>query len=538
MHNVLLFERPTRTEAFIGNYTEVARGWQRSSQAVGGYWLGSFSLSSEDVNRNELVDFYSRNLGCIVREYCAGLLSWEGYILEMRLSLDGAEYMNSLRSQWFHNKVKSIYASVEVQSQDELIGNVGFETAGGGGADIWADWSEDVDTGGALTDETVLVNSGSHACKITAGTGRDDSTKVYQDWSVTEGHIYEVSFYTRGDGTRTGRYRIKDMTNNTDILPTRETGVEGEAYVFVSVRFTVPAGCTTARLLLRSPGFEANGHSAYFDDVSVRGILIAEGSQQDTGWSENTDSSAEYGEMEYILTLPRTTDEAASALRDRHLLTYGWPRSRLVSRLAFGQERKRADEDKLLVVVAGFWHTLNQRHRETSVEDMASQAVDTLVRNSEFVSVGRIEENQLPVFCDCESAPQMLGDAIADIIEQGGEGPTVWQGGVYGGRRFVYEEAPTEPTYTLQRGELLDAVGVAVLPPLLEPGFLVEIAGAPVAIQPPGTSSIWDDPRICYVDQVEYIAPDGLRLQLYGEDATIELLSTWMRRKSGPSVSG
>ena len=33
--------------------TAVARDWQRSIRAVGGYWLGSFALSEEDLTRFE-----------------------------------------------------------------------------------------------------------------------------------------------------------------------------------------------------------------------------------------------------------------------------------------------------------------------------------------------------------------------------------------------------------------------------------------------------------------------------------------------------
>ena len=50
----------------------------------------------------------------------------------------------------------------------ELLSNPGFETAGGGGADVWGSWTESAGDG-ALANEVAIVNSGSDAAKVTAG---------------------------------------------------------------------------------------------------------------------------------------------------------------------------------------------------------------------------------------------------------------------------------------------------------------------------------------------------------------------------------
>ncbi len=360
MYSLMVLGRPTRATAYRGNYTAAAKGWQRSTLAVGGYNLGSFQLSSADLAQQELLDFFANNLGCMVQEYCAGMLSWEGYIVEMRMTIGGVEYSHSLKSEWWHNRVKVIYQ-------------------------------------------------------------------------------------------------------------------------------TLPG--------LRVPNMP---------------------------WGENTDSSDEYGEMNLLLQAGSIGSAGATALQSRHLAEFAWPRAHMVGGLAFGGS-ERAIEDVLTVAVAGYWHTLNWRYQETSVSDTAHVLIDTLVGASEFVTVGRVEANTLATHVDLGTSNKRLGDLVADVIAQGDASNNIWQGGVYGSRKFRYEPAPTAVGYYLRRGELVDKAGVNVLPPLLEPGFLLYNSDSPMSLQPAGTSNVWDDPALVYVNKVEFVAPDGLRLSLYGEEFGFEM---------------
>jgi hypothetical protein len=47
-----------------------------------------------------------------------------------------------------------------------LVLNPGFETAGGGGADVFANWSESVAGTSTINDEGTVVHGGTHACRI------------------------------------------------------------------------------------------------------------------------------------------------------------------------------------------------------------------------------------------------------------------------------------------------------------------------------------------------------------------------------------
>lgn len=142
--------------------------------------------------------------------------------------------------------------------------NGGFETAGGGGADIWATWVETAGDG-ALADEGVLVHSGAHAAKLTAGATAN--TQVRQTLTVRPGQTMELVLWARGDGAAQGRYRVRDLTAAADIIAPTPTGVVGAAYVEVSAGFVVPAGCVSIGIdLMCAVGA---GGICYFDDVAV-----------------------------------------------------------------------------------------------------------------------------------------------------------------------------------------------------------------------------------------------------------------------------
>jgi len=67
--------------------------------------------------------------------------------------------------------------------------------------------------------------------------------------------------------------------------------------------------------------------------------------------------------------------------------------------------------------------------------------------------------------------------------------------------------------YIWRDGRLLNKAGQAAMPQLLKPGFYVRTESALGAVQPPGTSGLWDDPQVAYVDELEW-SRDDRRLTL------------------------
>ena len=151
-------------------------------------------------------------------------------------------------------------------SGPELISNGGFETAGGGGADVWANWTESANSG-TIENETGSVNSGSDAAKLTSGAS--DDTRINQDITVSAGSRYWLNFYSRVDsGDGAGRYTVYDVDNTTYLATLASTGASTTSYEIVEYIFTAPTGCSTIRIYLYASG--TNTDVAYFDDVSVR----------------------------------------------------------------------------------------------------------------------------------------------------------------------------------------------------------------------------------------------------------------------------
>ena len=155
----------------------------------------------------------------------------------------------------------------------EVLSNTGFETAGAGGANIWANWIEAVGDGsGTIADETTLTHAGSHAAKLTSSGVNWFSPQVNYSPTVTPSQNYQISFWTRGDGTHAGKYSILDATHTAYLNASSSgltTGVTGTTYTQVTTTVAIPAGCTSITIFL-VPDNAGAGNVAYFDDVSLK----------------------------------------------------------------------------------------------------------------------------------------------------------------------------------------------------------------------------------------------------------------------------
>lgn len=155
-------------------------------------------------------------------------------------------------------------ANFGLTTGSDLLTNGDFETLGAGDPDFFASWTEFENGDSVIADETTNVHGGGHAFKGTFVT--TGSCYVYQDFSVTAGTNYVLDWWTRGDGSVGGNYRIYDVSNAADIVATTATGVTGSTYVNLSVEFTAPPGCSSIRIYLFSP---ASAGDAYHDDATV-----------------------------------------------------------------------------------------------------------------------------------------------------------------------------------------------------------------------------------------------------------------------------
>jgi hypothetical protein len=155
----------------------------------------------------------------------------------------------------------------ETLSGSELVANPGFETAGGGGDDVFASWTEDKQTG-TISDEAVVIHGGTHACKILEGTSTS-SVHVRQNLTVTLGGLYKISVWGQGDGTNGGYLQV-DHSGSPTVWDDVALAT-GAAYAQTTRYGTVASG-TTWRLILRSAAPTVNGAFFYVDDASVQQV--------------------------------------------------------------------------------------------------------------------------------------------------------------------------------------------------------------------------------------------------------------------------
>lgn len=464
---LILHQKLTSGTGVIRSLDGYAHEWERSIQAIGGFWQGSFTLSEERLSYAELLNFYNLYLGNRLVERTYSLVSWEGLIYEMRMVNNGQEYRRTLDPDWWHDKVKAIYSYPS--SEDDEQGNLVYNPV--------------------------------------ANSFQDDG-QDFSDWQTLVGDaVYSITV-TNADGTIAWGFLGVDFTT---------ANANDSIYIYTDVE-------------MGTAGWNGEYSAKTPTTYEVRNVVLA-GARQDTGWSEDTDSSDEYGVMEYILNLGGTVPEGATALRDRELQQFAFPRSRKVGGGEMGPDAM-APGVVIEVSVAGFWVTLNWIYRATSRVAAASDMINTLVGASEFVTAGRVDTNGLGVKADCDPIPQRLGDLCEIVTAQGDIEKNQWQCGVYADREFVYEASPTSATYFLRTdGKLVDLTGRPVIPQLFRPGVLIKDTWAFGATPVGGSEQ--DDPRIGYVEEVEYNADrDELRYRIRDQETSVTVIKNQLQSGS------
>lgn len=156
----------------------------------------------------------------------------------------------------------------------ELISsNTDFETYTGTQdddvSDTFTGWSVFSPTG--IVDATATAQTGTNAVKITCGTETGTSgARITRTITVASSTRYRLTFYTRGDGTNAGRYRVFDATNSANIISIVSTGITGTTYTQIVADFFTPATCTSITIFFHAPALDTA--VAYFDNTSFKQI--------------------------------------------------------------------------------------------------------------------------------------------------------------------------------------------------------------------------------------------------------------------------
>lgn len=457
--------------------------WKRSTRAEGGYWLGTCDYTG---TRDELLEMFLEGMMREVREDSGGLVTWQGYISEMELTLDGIKYVRSMANM--ANAVKVIYTRLG----DTMLTNGGAETAawtvGTSGSAGW--------TGAASSiQSTTWVNTGTYSCKVDSPGG------VEGVWIGASGYALTVAASTQYEisgmvSVCAGSWRISCNRSDTDgTLAFDSTRSQiGEK----KVRLVIPSSSSyvgTADLRITSEG--ASG-TVYADSFSM---TIAPYSAQ-TGWTADTSSASVYGRIENALLEAAMTSAAANAKAATTLKKLSWPRTRPPDEFTLvGADLLGESKDKLTLTVSGYVHTLANKYSLTTGTAEAGAHVAALIAEAEFVAAGGINSNTLSYQID-DRSPIRHWQILSDIIRSGDASGNRWIGGVMAGRYFDYRMADGLIAYRYRKGRFYLPSGGEQEPWFAEPGHLLYLDDAPVG---PGqiSGNVEDDPHYVYVSEVE-----------------------------------
>lgn len=206
--------------------------------------------------------------------------------------------------------VLNIFNPIFAASYDggaDMLVNGGFETAGGGGADVFGTWVEDTD-GGNLTltraSTTPDPNSGSWYCEMysvnATGVGN-----VYQDVTVVSGSYYRLSLYSR-IGTiyadQQGKVGIYDNSNSEWIISKEPTGLFSSTEWQQGTHFfTAPPGCTSVRIYLYQSVISDT--YVHYDDVKLEVLspgelaLVSQANDQINSYRHTISANVGFDEM-------------------------------------------------------------------------------------------------------------------------------------------------------------------------------------------------------------------------------------------------
>lgn len=92
--------------------------WQRTTNAVGGYWLARFRLTG---SQSYLEDWFDRRLESTITEYGpGGIPRWEGYVSKLKLTIARGQMTRDLEAM--ANKIKVVYSTVDYSTDPPTIG--------------------------------------------------------------------------------------------------------------------------------------------------------------------------------------------------------------------------------------------------------------------------------------------------------------------------------------------------------------------------------------------------------------------------------
>ena len=483
--NLSLFDSVQNGSAPIRNITtKIGATWKRSIRSIGGYWLGTAEWEGP---ADEMQDVFANNLMGRVQESVCGLVTWEGFIAEMEIQLGRMK----LNRSWNElvNKVKVMYSRIG----DNLLTDGSAESA------AWT--GKNTEAGDTIEQSTAWVSHGNYSCHI-AVTAKWEGAYIAGAGSVgvntTAGKSYhaQVTIKWVSGSWRVVLYNVNNVNETfdqafveqiTDPQVIELSLTDSQAWE-VGFGLDVCAGTTG----------ELNADGAVFQEMPSRA---------ETSWYKNTQSIADYGTHEMIISQAGMTAAAAQALAETELAKRLWPRS-YPPRALQDTAGKDFEKAKLKLIVYGYAFGLSKRYTITDGEDDCNTWVTNLLTGDDNITAGMIQANTMHFTVDAGS-PMRIWDMMRQIALAGDASDNRWTLGVYEGRKLHYLQAETGIVARLRNGRFYDSAGSLIDPWLAQPGY-VFLDDMPSVVGEPTTTTI-DDQKIVYMEEVEFDAAKWLK---------------------------
>jgi len=148
--------------------------------------------------------------------------------------------------------------------------NGGFETAGGGGADVFANWVEAVSGTSSINDETVDFVSGAHACRLDMD-GSGSNAQLWITGALAANTLHQFSAHVKVDATTGSPSLLVGNTSSVDThygLGERAQITPTTSYVRYDILLYSDSAAACS---IKRNGAPVN-RSFYIDDVYLRKV--------------------------------------------------------------------------------------------------------------------------------------------------------------------------------------------------------------------------------------------------------------------------
>lgn len=461
----------------LGDYTRrLISTWRSTTRGRGGYWLATAELIGSDWEKEEFfIDGLQREIVARV----AGEKVWQGFISKMRLTRPNGEVYER---DWtrIYNRVKAIYTRIG----DNVLTNGSAESG------AWADYNTP-----ATNEQSISwVTDGLYSNHIVTNSANDGAI-IETGLAIIAGKAYQIQVSVNivsGDWF----FEVYRTDTGESLAQMGQDSI-GESVMSVSISSNnTYAGNVGIRLYTDdiTPA-EIYADNAIFQDAPFRA---------ETRWYDDEVSQSEHGTRELVLLLAGFSDESAAAMCQTELRKRAWARS--LPPVNYGA-RGGSDKTRLEITFSGYVFTLSSLHSLTTGTQYMDDIISAAVSEAPYISAGVIEQNNIYYQVD-DLAPITLWDIIEDVTLAGDASGDRWECGVFSGLKLDYVEVPENHVYIWRGGQLLGLDNTPIEPWLVRPGY-VNLADMPLG--PENISGYeTDDPRVVYMFEVEFNAPDWL----------------------------